>query len=121
FEGGQMPFFRRIPKRGFSNYAFANNFHVVNVKVLESFCDAGASVDVELLAKAGIVRDAKLPLKVLGEGELTKKLTVTAGKFSESARQKIEAAGGTCTVVEKTKWLRPAKPKKPRAAAPASE
>ena len=106
YEGGQVPFFRRIPKRGFSNAAFRRNFHIVNLKELEARCDDGAAVDVEMLAKLGLVRDANLPLKVLGEGEITKKLTVTAAKFSAAARSKIEAAGGTVTVVELKTWKR---------------
>lgn len=112
FEGGQMPLARRIPKRGFSNAAFRTNFHVVNIKTLEARLDDGADVTVESLAKAGIVRDAKRPLKVLGEGELTKKLNVTAAKFSASAKSKIEASGGTVTEVVKAVWRRTPGPKK---------
>jgi large subunit ribosomal protein L15 len=106
FEGGQMPFARRIPKRGFSNAAFRNLYHIVNLKTLEERLEDGETVTVETLAKAGIVRDAKLPLKVLGEGDLTKKLHVTAAKFSKSARAKIEAAGGEITELPRTKWTR---------------
>lgn len=106
FEGGQMPFARRIPKRGFTNAAFRNLYHIVNLKTLESRMDDGDTVTVETLANAGIVRDAKLPLKVLGEGELTKKLHVTAAKFSKSARAKIESAGGEITELPRTKWAR---------------
>ncbi len=108
FEGGQMPLVRRMPKRGFRNTQFRNLYHVVNVKQLESCCEKGAEVTVQTLADTGAVRDTKLPLKILGEGELTKKLTVTAAKFSESARAKIEAAGGTVNVVVKIKWTRSA-------------
>jgi large subunit ribosomal protein L15 len=122
FEGGQMPFARRIPKRGFSNAAFRTEYHIVNLKTLESRLDDGETVTVETLANAGIVRDAKWPLKVLGEGELTKKLHVTAAKFSKSARAKIEAAGGDITELPRTKWTRngvvTVKPKKTRAVAP---
>ena len=114
FEGGQMSFARRIPKRGFTNAQFRRLFHVVNVKVLEERCEDGADVNVEVLAKMGIVRDTSLPLKILGEGALTKKLNITAAKFSAGARKKIEAAGGTMTEVVKQKWTRPEK-KKPKA------
>ena len=106
FEGGQMNFVRRIPKRGFTNFAFRTVYHVVNVKLLQERFDDGATVDVQALADAGIVRDAKLPLKILGEGDLTKKLSVTADKFSASARQKIEGAGGTATEIVREKWTR---------------
>jgi large subunit ribosomal protein L15 len=106
FEGGQMPFARRIPKRGFSNHAFTRHFHVVNVKVLEERFESGAEINVQVLAEAGIVRDDTLPLKVLGEGDLTKKFTITAEKVSGSARTKIEAAGGTINIIERTKWTR---------------
>lgn len=106
FEGGQMTFVRRIPKRGFTNAAFRKEYHVVNVHVLEARCEAGSTVDVESLAAAGIVRDTSLPLKVLGNGELTKKLDITAAKFTATARTKIEGAGGTATEVVKKKWTR---------------
>lgn len=106
YEGGQMPLTRRLPKRGFSNAQFRNEYHVVNVKLLESRCDDGAEVDVQMLAEAGVVRDASRPLKVLGEGELTKKLSVTAAKFSAAARSKIEAAGGSVSEQRPTKWRR---------------
>ena len=108
FEGGQMPFTRRIPKRGFSNHAFRNEFHIVNVKVLEERFEDGADIDVKVLADARIVRDTKLPLKVLAEGELTKKFNVTAAKFSAAARTKIEGAGGTVTEIVREKWTRQA-------------
>lgn len=106
FEGGQMPLVRRMPKRGFSNSKFRRLYHVVNVKTLEERCDDGAAVTVESLAKAGVVRDASRPLKVLGEGELTKALTVTAEKFSASAKAKIEGAGGQVREVPRVKWMR---------------
>ncbi len=96
YEGGQTPYFRRIPKRGFTNALFRKVYNVVNVKVLEARFEAGDEVNVETLAAKGLISHshAKNPLKILGEGELTKKLTVTAAKFSASAKQKIEAAGG---------------------------
>lgn len=107
FEGGQMTFVRRMPKRGFSNADFRNLYHIVNVQDLQKRLDDGAEIDVKMLADAGLVRDAKRPLKVLGHGALTKKFVVTAAKFSASARQKIEAAGGTVNEVPRVKWTRP--------------
>ena len=106
FEGGQMSFIRRLPKRGFTNAQFRRDFAIVNLKVLEARFEDGAEITPELLAEARIIRDTKLPVKVLGEGDLTKKFTVTAGKFSKSAQEKIEKAGGTCNVVAKVKWTR---------------
>jgi len=109
FEGGQMPFVRRIPKRGFSNARFRRLYHIVNVKALEASFDDGAELDAAVLAEAGIIRDTKLPLKVLGEGEVSKKFNVTAAKFSASAKAKIEAVGGTTQEIARSKWERPAK------------
>ena len=97
YEGGQLPWFQRYPKRGFSNADFRKNYHVVNLKVLEERFDDGTTIDVALLAANRVVRDTNLPLKVLGEGDLTKKFTINAAKFSASARKKIEEAGGTAT------------------------
>ncbi len=97
FEGGQMPLQRRIPKRGFVNI-FAKQYTVVNVKDLEVF-ESGAVVDAAALKKAGLIRKPKDGVKVLGNGELTKSVTVKAANFSESARSKIEAAGGKAEVV----------------------
>ena len=94
YEGGQMPIFRRMPKRGFTNAPFRRLFHVVNVKQLEARFDDGATVTRESLAEAGLIRDTSLPLKVLGEGTLSKKLNVTAARFSATAKTKIEEAGG---------------------------
>jgi large subunit ribosomal protein L15 len=122
FEGGQMSFVRRLPKRGFSNVNFRTLYHIVNLKTLEARMDDGAEITAEVLAGAGVIRDTTLPLKVLGEGDLTKKFTVTAAKFSEAAKKKIEAAGGTVNEVPKVKWTRqdaPSKPKKNKASAPA--
>ena len=107
YEGGQMPLLRRMPKRGFTNTQFKTCYHVVNIKTLESHGADGAEVTAETLAAAGVIRDTKLPLKVLGEGEPTRKLSVTAAKFSASARTKIEAAGGTAHEVPRKKWTRP--------------
>ena len=98
FEGGQMPLFRRIPKRGFSNYKFAVRYEVVNVSQLERF-DEGACIDVEKLSDAGLVDGLKSKVKILGDGELTKKLQVTAHKFSKAAEQKIMASGGTAKII----------------------
>ena len=97
YEGGQLPWFQRYPKRGFSNADFRKNYHVVNLKVLEERFESGDTIDVAVLATRRVVRDTNLPLKVLGEGELTKKFQITAAKFSASARKKIEEAGGTAT------------------------
>src|SRR5512142_3510838 len=94
FEGGQMPLHRRLPKRGFTNI-FKKHHAVVNVSELERF-DNGATVDEAALRKAGLVKGQHDGIKILGDGKLSKKLTVTADKFSESARKQIEAAGGTC-------------------------
>ena len=106
YEGGQMSLLRRMPKRGFSNAQFRHLYHVLNVKQLEVRCADGTEVTAQTLAEAGVIRDTKLPLKVLGDGALTKKLIVTAARFSAQAKAKIEAAGGTVNVVSKVKWSR---------------
>ena len=98
YEGGQMPLFRRLPKRGFSNYKFATRYEIVNVSQLERF-DDGAAISVEQLSNAGLVGSLKAKVKILGDGELTKKLRVTAHKFSRSAEQKIMGCGGTAKVI----------------------
>jgi large subunit ribosomal protein L15 len=100
YAGGATPFARRFPKRGFSNAGFRTDYWVTNVRDLEKNCEAGATVDIDTLVKLGLVPNSKLPLKVLGSGDLAKKLTVVAAAFSASAKAKIEAAGGSCTVVE---------------------
>ncbi len=97
FEGGQMPLTRQLPKRGFTNI-FAKEYAIVNVEDLEIF-ENGTVVTVEMLVEKKIVRKALDGLKVLGEGELTKKLTVKAVKFTGSAKEKIEAVGGTAEVI----------------------
>ena len=97
FEGGQMPLVRRIPKRGFNNI-FAKPMTAVNVALLNSFED-GAVVDAAAIIEAGIVSECPNGLKVLGGGELTKKITVKAAAFSESAKEKIEQAGGKAEVI----------------------
>ena len=92
-EGGQTPIFKRFPKRGFSNHDWANRFYVVNLGDLERF-DSGATIDAAALIEAGLVPNDHLPVKILGNGELTKKLTVSAGWFSKSAHEKITGLGG---------------------------
>lgn len=99
FEGGQMPLFRRLPKRGFTQ-PNAIAYHAVNVGLLEAF-DANATVDPDVLRKAGLAHGRAAGLiKILGTGELTKKLTVRAHSFSAAAKTKIEAAGGVCEIVK---------------------
>ena len=98
FEGGQLPLYRKLPKRGFNNYRFAKQYALVNVQALNKFED-GAEVDVAALLAAGVISKALDGIKVLGEGELTKKLTVKAAVFSASAKEKIEAVGGKTEVV----------------------
>ena len=98
FEGGQMPLFRRIPKRGFTD----SNSKVItgiNVSVLEDRYNAGDEVTLENLLEKRIIRKLNDGVKILGNGELTKKLTVKVNAFSESAKEKIEAVGGTCEVI----------------------
>ena len=97
FEGGQMPMTRRIPKRGFNNI-FATKYSVVNVSDLDQFVD-GTVVDAELLAASGLVKNTANGVKILGNGELTKNLTVKASAFSASAKEKIEKAGGKAEVM----------------------
>ena len=98
FEGGQLPLYRKLPKRGFNNYRFAKNYAEVNVSLLNKFND-GDVVDCAALLAAGIIKNTFDGLKVLGDGELTKKLTVKAAVFSASAKEKIEAVGGKTEVV----------------------
>ena len=98
FEGGQFPIYRQLPKRGFNNKRFATVYATINVSELNRFED-GAIVDIETLLAARVIRKAQDGLKVLGNGELNKKLTVKAAKFSAAAKEKIEAAGGSCEEV----------------------
>jgi len=98
FEGGQMPLVRRLPKRGFTNI-FRVEFQVINLRDLERVFADGDAVSPEALLEKGLVRRVRQPIKVLGDGELTKKLVVQAHKFSASARTGIESAGGSCEVV----------------------
>ena len=97
FEGGQMPITRRMPKVGFTNI-FKKEFSLVNVKFLDCF-EAGTEVTPELMYQEGLVKKLQLPVKILGDGELTKALTVKAHKFSASAAEKIEKAGGKAEVI----------------------
>jgi large subunit ribosomal protein L15 len=94
FEGGQNPMLSRIPKRGFSNANFRKEYQIVNVAALEERFEADSRVDAEALKAARLIDDAAKPVKVLGRGELSKKLTVVADKFSASAAEKIAKAGG---------------------------
>jgi large subunit ribosomal protein L15 len=98
-EGGQMPLFRRVPKRGFSNAQFCTKYNVVNVGDLELRFDMGAHVTPEAILEMGLIRNLRYKVKVLGAGDLTKKFKVEAAKFSKSAQEKIAAAGGEAIVV----------------------
>ena len=106
FEGGQMQYFRRIPKRGFSNVDFKTVYSIVNVSSLQERFEKGDSVDVAALVEKGLVRNFKNPIKILGQGELSIALTITADKVSTSAQKKIEDAGGKVAIIEKKKWVR---------------
>jgi large subunit ribosomal protein L15 len=97
FEGGQMPLHRRVPKRGFTNI-FATKYATLNVSDLNNFED-GAVVDVNVIIESGLIKKPLDGIKILGNGELTKKLTVKVTAFSESAKQKIEQAGGKAEVM----------------------
>ena len=99
FQGGAIPLFRRLPRVGFSNYNFAVKYEIINVMQLEKFFEDGATVSVEQLAKCGLVDNAKCKVKVLGDGQLTKKLDVSAHKFSKSAEEKISSCGGKVQIV----------------------
>jgi large subunit ribosomal protein L15 len=98
-EGGQMPLFRRLPKRGFSNVQFAKHYDIINVSQLERF-DDGAKVGLEQLVEAGLISSADTKVKVLGNGDLTKALYVNVHKFTKSAEEKITGCGGTISVIE---------------------
>ena len=98
FEGGQLPLFRRLSKRGFNNYNFRTVYATINVSDLERF-EEGTTVTKELLIEVGLVKKELDGIKVLGNGELTKKLTVKANKFSSTAKAKIENVGGTTEVI----------------------
>lgn len=98
-EGGQTPFFKRYPKRGFTNAAFKVEYAAINLHELEAAFDAGAEVTPETLVKIGLLGDAKLPVKILGQGNLKKSLKVTAHKFSKAAEAGITKAGGSVTTL----------------------
>jgi len=99
FEGGQMPLIRRVPKRGFNNAVFHTNYAVVNLNSLNEAFDNGATVDEAALLEAGLIREPYDGVKILGNGELTKKLSITADKASASAQAAIEKAGGSLTII----------------------
>jgi len=99
FEGGQMPLFRRLAKRGFSNARFSERYEIVNVSQLERCFQDGDSITITQMAGVGLIRSDQSRVKILGDGELTKKLTVSAHKFSKSAEQKISSCGGTAQVM----------------------
>jgi large subunit ribosomal protein L15 len=98
FEGGQMPLHRRVPKRGFNNI-FRIEYAVVNLDQLDAQFEKGATVSPETLREAGLIRGKRLPIKVLGRGDVTKALTVQAHKFSGKAAEKLAAAGGTAEAI----------------------
>ena len=129
YEGGQTEIYRRFPKRGFSNYDFESKYYVVNVSDLNVF-DDGTIVDAAALIEKGYVQDIKQPVKILGNGELTKKLTVVAGWYSKSAFEQITKLGGAANNLkgetfqfpkEKKKFIPRDKPKKKADDAPAAE
>ena len=97
FEGGQMPLYRRIPKRGFTNRN-TKDIVAINVSALERF-ESGSEIDIAALLSSGVIKNERDGVKILGNGELSKKLTVKVNAFSEGAKAKIEAAGGTCEVI----------------------
>jgi large subunit ribosomal protein L15 len=99
FEGGQMPLYRRLAHRGFCNTAFAKKYAVVNLIDLESHFENGETVNAESLIRKGLVKKV-LPIKLLGKGEFTKKLTIQVDKVSQSAKERVEKAGGTVTATE---------------------
>jgi large subunit ribosomal protein L15 len=98
FEGGQMPLTRRLPKRGFTNI-FKKEYAIVNVGTLEERFEDGAVITPEVLIESGIIKDVKDGVKILGDGDLSKKFTVKAHKFSQSAIEKIQAVGGKAEVI----------------------
>ena len=116
FEGGQMPLFRRIPKRGFSHATWDKTFHVVNVGDLDVVFSDGDTVDAAALKKVGLAKGPADGVRILGDGELTKKLTVRAHHFTKSAAEKIAATGGTTEIIPPPKKpvknkMRPRPPK----------
>jgi large subunit ribosomal protein L15 len=101
FEGGQMPIHRQLPKRGFNNSNFSTDYGVVNLDILEKLFDDGAAINEKLLRGAGLVRGSLDGIKILGRGEITKKFHVEAEAISASAKEKIEKAGGSVTLIAK--------------------
>lgn len=99
FEGGQMPLIKRVPKRGFSNYPFKKEYALINVMDLEELFDDETEITAELLLESGVIKKVLDGIKVLGDGDITKKFTVKVQKISESAKNKIEAAGGKVEVI----------------------
>lgn len=99
FEGGQMPLIKRVPKRGFSNYPFKKEYALINVMDLEELFEEGTEITAELLLESGVIKKVLDGVKVLGDGDITKKFTVKVQKISESAKNKIEAAGGKVEVI----------------------
>ena len=99
-EGGQMPLFRRLPKRGFSNFKFRREYEIVNVGTLNERFSDGAVVDLDALQKVRLVQSGQPRVRILGKGTLEKKLTITAHAFSQGAREAIEKAGGTVELIE---------------------
>ena len=99
FEGGQIPLYRRLPKRGFTNSLFKKEYAIINLETLDKLFNDGDAVSMETLLEKGVIRQELHGLKVLGRGEITKKLTVKAAIFSASAKEKIEAAGGKAEVI----------------------
>ena len=100
FEGGQMPLYRKLPQRGFSNFRFKTDYEIVNIKDLQSL-ETNEIITRKTLIKAGLADKNSKPLKILGTGELTKKVNIKAEKFSRSAVSKIEAAGGNAILIKK--------------------
>jgi large subunit ribosomal protein L15 len=111
FEGGQMPLIRRIPKRGFNNTRFGTQYIAVNVSDLNKF-DDGARVDEAALRAVGLANGRADGVKILGDGELTRKLTVSVSAISAAAKSKIEAKGGTCEITVRKPAAKPARPAK---------
>lgn len=99
FEGGQSPLYRRLPKRGFTNSLFKKEYAIINLETLDKLFNDGDAVSMDVLLERGVIRKELNGLKVLGRGEITKKLTVKAAIFSASAKEKIEAAGGKAEVI----------------------
>ncbi len=112
YEGGQMPIFRRLPKRGFSNVQFATRWEIVNLQTLEARFNDGDQVNRQALLDKRLIEDSKAPIKILGKGDLTKKLNVEAEAFSAKARQLIEQAGGAVQVSERVTSADKAKSKR---------